>query len=493
MPDVLRPIVAKDQVRLGAGRGLRLALSGMSYRMFRASVTMAILALATAFLVHMLSYGLMQQGAERHAFNELLRQRQVGQMMTRLSEADPDTAIIDGLASGRESRLTEYCRWSNLGESETAAAVRIAKELRAAARALNDLPVAARAVLLGDVHPDDFLLNFMPDKVVEFETQSRQLSVRVPLGTPNAFRRFAVEGLPQLRAYTVAVKEGQHRAIAELGRLYPGQSVADIVRQPTPELARHLSNLGYALSLGDLNDLSSLERRTSDTAAVNRLLQNGEVSAELGRMASIDASRLSFETVSTYATTASRAREVQRVLRRAGDTGSITAERLLALTTERNREVKLARALGEQTEAIDTGILGLSERNQWLVALSFLVCIIGVANAMLMSVTERFTEIATMKCLGAMDGFVMMMFVFEAMIQGVVGGIVGLFIGVLLAMVRAALEYGSLLLSAPSVIGPVFLAMGVSLIIGVMLAAIAAVGPAWLAARLSPMEAMRVE
>ena len=40
-----------------------------------------------------------------------------------------------------------------------------------------------------------------------------------------------------------------------------------------------------------------------------------------------------------------------------------------------------------------------ARRNLWLVTLSLLVCIVGITNAMLMSVTERFREIGTMKCL----------------------------------------------------------------------------------------------
>ena len=40
---------------------------------------------------------------------------------------------------------------------------------------------------------------------------------------------------------------------------------------------------------------------------------------------------------------------------------------------------------------------GLQIRQMFLVAISFLVCMVGITNAMLMSITERFREIATMK------------------------------------------------------------------------------------------------
>ena len=117
----------------------------------------------------------------------------------------------------------------------------------------------------------------------------------------------------------------------------------------------------------------------------------------------------------------------------------------------------------------------------------------GVANAMLMSVTERFTEIATMKCLGAMDRFVMQMFVLEALIQGAVGGLVGLVLGLLLSVLRALVEFGSLANLATGAAGAVGLAMLAALLCTMLLAALSAVGPSYVAARLSPMEAMRVE
>ena len=106
---------------------------------------------------------------------------------------------------------------------------------------------------------------------------------------------------------------------------------------------------------------------------------------------------------------------------------------------------------------------------------------------------ERFTEIATMKCLGALDGFVMTMFVFEALIQGALGGVVGVVLGVLLAVVRMLFEYGPIAGAASGAVGELSSAALLSLVIGVLLAAVAAVGPSFVAARLAPMEAMRVD
>ncbi|HOU91359.1 MAG TPA: ABC transporter permease, partial [Polyangiaceae bacterium] len=139
----------------------------------------------------------------------------------------------------------------------------------------------------------------------------------------------------------------------------------------------------------------------------------------------------------------------------------------------------------------DAGALPV--RTLVLVGLSFLVCVVGVMNAMLMSVTERFSEIATMKCLGGLDGFIMGLFVFEAVIQGLVGGVVGGLAGLLLALLRGLLEHGALLGAAAGSAGSLLLAVGGAAAGGVVLAVLAAIWPAWLAARLAPMEAMRVD
>ena len=67
----------------------------------------------------------------------------------------------------------------------------------------------------------------------------------------------------------------------------------------------------------------------------------------------------------------------------------------------------------------------------------------GISNAMLMSITERFREIATMKCLGATDGFILKQFLIEAAIQGVVGGTAGMLIGMLISVVKSSAIFGA--------------------------------------------------
>ncbi len=76
---------------------------------------------------------------------------------------------------------------------------------------------------------------------------------------------------------------------------------------------------------------------------------------------------------------------------------------------------------------------------------------------------------------------------------GLVGGAVGGAIGLVIVVLRGALRFGSLLWETTGTLGNVALVCGLAMLLGLVLAVVSAVGPAWAAARLAPMEAMRIE
>ncbi len=141
-------------------------------------------------------------------------------------------------------------------------------------------------------------------------------------------------------------------------------------------------------------------------------------------------------------------------------------------------------------------------RGIWLVGLSLLVCVVGITNAMLMSVTERFREIGTMKCLGALDKFIVKLFLIESSLQGVAGSVAGAAIGLLLAFLRSLFAFHA---TDPETGDSYWLAVRyfpaadlvgwllVALVTGVLLTIVAAIYPAIRAARMEPVQAMRVE
>ena len=137
-------------------------------------------------------------------------------------------------------------------------------------------------------------------------------------------------------------------------------------------------------------------------------------------------------------------------------------------------------------------VVATSAKQRWIVTLSLLVCIVGIINAQLMSVTERFREIGTMKCLGALDRFIVRLFVLEALMQGLAGSLTGAILGVVSAAVSATFTFGTTIFSSFPLVA-LFYSMLLSIIVGTSLSLIGVIYPAILAARMEPVEAMRLE
>lgn len=133
-----------------------------------------------------------------------------------------------------------------------------------------------------------------------------------------------------------------------------------------------------------------------------------------------------------------------------------------------------------------------SPKQRWIVFLSLLVCVVGIVNAQLMSVTERFREIGTMKCLGALDSFVVKIFLIEAALQGLAGSIAGTLLGCLASLFMALGRFGTIVFTSISW-SAIFASMSSAVLIGTSLSLLGALYPALVAARMQPVEAMRVE
>jgi hypothetical protein len=147
----------------------------------------------------------------------------------------------------------------------------------------------------------------------------------------------------------------------------------------------------------------------------------------------------------------------------------------------------------EQRDAAAAGPSGESHsRDLWLMVLALLVAFVGITNAVLMSVTERFREIGTMKCLGALDSFVVKLFLIESAMQGLLGTLVGVALGGVLALAKVGLDYGSPAFGFMPW-GQMLNATGLSIACGTVLAVAGALYPAYVAAKMEPAVAMRVD
>ena len=156
-----------------------------------------------------------------------------------------------------------------------------------------------------------------------------------------------------------------------------------------------------------------------------------------------------------------------------------------------------------QAEVVDVQALGpdgfeksvrepLKIFNQIIYAIAIVSLLVGglsVINTMTMSVAERTREIGVRKAIGASDGAIMRQFIAESAVIGLIGGLLGLGLGALIAVggnQAGAASATELFLVTPRLaIGSV----AFSLVLGVL----SGLYPAWHAARLNPVQALRYE
>jgi len=156
--------------------------------------------------------------------------------------------------------------------------------------------------------------------------------------------------------------------------------------------------------------------------------------------------------------------------------------------------------LGEGVSAISLGsIRGTVERINSLLeavlggvaAISLVVAGLGIINTMTISVMERTREIGVMKAIGAKNKHILLMFLMEALLTGLIGGVAGVILGFFTGQIASSVITYSVGMVLPSVfslrIGVV--GVGFAVVTGVL----AGFYPARRASKLPPVEALRYE
>ena len=120
-----------------------------------------------------------------------------------------------------------------------------------------------------------------------------------------------------------------------------------------------------------------------------------------------------------------------------------------------------------------------------IATISLIVGSIGIANIMLVSVTERTREIGIMKATGARRRDVLQLFITEAVLLGVIGALLGAVVGAIGGYV--ATDYAEI----PLTLDPQLFAGAIA--VGITVGVLAGAYPAWRAARTDPIDALRYE
>ena len=133
-------------------------------------------------------------------------------------------------------------------------------------------------------------------------------------------------------------------------------------------------------------------------------------------------------------------------------------------------------ALTEVTDLMALLLAGIA-------SISLIVGGIGIMNMMLVSVTERTTEIGLRKALGAVPSRIQLQFIIESIFLSMFGGFFGLVLGAAISFVVAAVIDIQFILSASTVLLAVGFSAGIGIIFGFM--------PARKASKLNPIDALR--
>jgi len=144
-----------------------------------------------------------------------------------------------------------------------------------------------------------------------------------------------------------------------------------------------------------------------------------------------------------------------------------------------------ARTSGDFVAQVSSVIERITRFVTGVAVIGLVVGAIGIANIMLVSVTERTREIGVMKAVGARNRDVLVLFLVEAGLLGAIGAVLALPIGVVVGY--AATRYAEVTFA----LAPAWMATAV--VVGVAVGVLAGLYPAWRAARVDPIDALRYE
>ena len=121
----------------------------------------------------------------------------------------------------------------------------------------------------------------------------------------------------------------------------------------------------------------------------------------------------------------------------------------------------------------------------WIASISLLVGGIGVMNIILVSVTERTSEIGLKKAIGARKRRILAQFLTEAAVLTSIGGLIGVAAGIVMAKVISQMSKTPVAISVPAIVFSVAFSMLIGIIFGLL--------PSIKAANLNPIDALRRE
>lgn len=176
-----------------------------------------------------------------------------------------------------------------------------------------------------------------------------------------------------------------------------------------------------------------------------------------------------------------RAKDTDSMSRVGRDAAEVLNE---AIPTEKNSTFKYkAVDLLEQAQRKQELSDSTNRQLIWIASIALLVGGIGVMNIMLVSVTERTSEIGLKKAIGARKNKILFQFLTEAAVLTSMGGVVGVVVGIILSQVISKIASIPVAISVPAIVVSVVFSMIIGIVFGLL--------PSIKAANLNPIDALR--
>jgi len=140
--------------------------------------------------------------------------------------------------------------------------------------------------------------------------------------------------------------------------------------------------------------------------------------------------------------------------------------------------------IGQVTNTISTVLGGIA-------GISLVVAGVSIINTTIISILERTREIGVMMALGAKSRDVLLLFLTESSLTGLIGGVIGTLFGIALSQLTSFIATSFLDISLPAVLSYEMILLGLGF--AVLAGTIAGLYPAHKASKLRPVEALRYE
>lgn len=487
-----KKIDVRPQASLSLQKSFRFCRKGISYRLFRSSLTLAVVVVAVAFFMVLLSESVIVRSVSHGVRGQMERIREADVLIAHLFQpkSSRDVSVMLSAISELPAKTAEFSRVAGITveQAETLAGQCRLEQIYTAF--FQNLAVGKRVILVKKNEGRDvFVYLSDAENWSAFEVNlSHMRSVRLPTEreTLHAFLTDYPAFIQNIEAARGGFSRTMDAMQLELKALTGGQDQAVWLAEAGDAAVEQWRQVvtGHGVEL-DADTMARVRAHLTVShweSAIIRTLQSQE---KRGAWKKIFITTPGIET-KMLALADPRVGEILD--------GTFTSEQLTAVAGR----YASARHLRELVSKLPVSRPGVAEprflggQQMFLVVISFLVCMVGIANAMLMAITERFREIATMKCLGATDGFILKQFLIEAAIQGFAGGFMGTLIGLIIAVGKSCSILGGSVFAFFPVL-PILLCALFTLTIGVLLAMLASVYPSHAAASMAPMDAMRVE